>query len=483
MGLHNKVVKPNLVAGQTLSGFVINKVFSSKVLYLRPNKTLLQSPDDIIEKCINTSDHETEHNEGKHCIYEDSHYEMEHSDFEKQLQETSVFQMTNDVVIDRGSLPRYENYETTLTTLQDQLVTETEKTVLQSASTNAYSTVAVEENSQSSDPYHQYINILEVTEDDDIEGPIVFSDNSNDSSGDSFLLEDILQNLADVISEEESSIFNINRSSLWEGAVRGFKRNTYSPNKHMSIKFTDDVGHSEGAVDIGGPRREFLRLLMRYLQSSSLFMGPEHKKYLAVNSTAVRTDDYFIAGRAIAVCLVHGGPPPQFISTELYDALVSGPENVKCDFKNIEDEDIRSKLQKIYEAKTLGEASEAVLKFQDFLSLAGCLHRMISVECSKQIVEEATNWYFSGAQEEYLKDGDGDISLGQILAFATGTDYPPALGWTTKPSIEFIYSKDLFPTANTCANILRLPTVHNVYEDFKCNLDFAIQNSPGFGQT
>ncbi|XP_039598306.1 G2/M phase-specific E3 ubiquitin-protein ligase-like [Polypterus senegalus] len=180
---------------------------------------------------------------------------------------------------------------------------------------------------------------------------------------------------------------------------------------------------------------------------------------------------------------------------------------------------------------------------------------MISVECSKQIVEEATNWYFFGRtrgvferfkqglctlgvldaihkfpkafypalcytektltwQEmdkmftisleyqgsnkrqlqtkiigwwrDYLidvQDGDGDISLGQILAFATGTDYPPALGWTTKPSIEFIYSKDLFPTANTCANILRLPTVHNVYEDFKCNLDFAIQNSPGFGQT
>ncbi|XP_051784719.1 uncharacterized protein LOC127528323 [Erpetoichthys calabaricus] len=71
MGLHNKVVKPNLVAGQTLSGFVINKV-----LYLRPNKTLLQSPDDIIEKCTNSSDNETEHNEGKHCIYEDSHYEM-----------------------------------------------------------------------------------------------------------------------------------------------------------------------------------------------------------------------------------------------------------------------------------------------------------------------------------------------------------------------------------------------------------------------
>ncbi|RXM28883.1 Zona pellucida sperm-binding protein 4 [Acipenser ruthenus] len=74
------------------------------------------------------------------------------------------------------------------------------------------------------------------------------------------------------------------------------------------------------------------------------------------------------------------------------------------------------------------------------------------------------------------------VSLGEMLAFATGTDYPPALGWETKPSIEFIYSSDLFPTANTCANVLRLPTVHKEYEDFKKNMDFAIQSSPGFGQ-
>ncbi|XP_039620434.1 G2/M phase-specific E3 ubiquitin-protein ligase-like [Polypterus senegalus] len=202
----------------------------------------------------------------------------------------------------------------------------------------------------------------------------------------------------------------------------------------MSIKFTDDAGHSEGAVDIGGPRREFLRLLMRYLQSSSLFMGPEHKKYLAVNSTAVRTDDYFIAGRAIAVCLVHGGPPPQFIATELYDALVSGPGNVKCDFKNIEDEDIRSKLQKIYEVKTLGEANEAVLKFQDFLSLAGCLRRVISVECSKQIVEEATNWYFFGrTRGVFERFKQGLCTLGVLDAIHKFPKaFYPALCYTEK---------------------------------------------------
>lgn len=50
MGLHNKVVKPNLVAGQTLSGFLIHKVFASKAMYLRPNKMLLQMPHDDTNK-------------------------------------------------------------------------------------------------------------------------------------------------------------------------------------------------------------------------------------------------------------------------------------------------------------------------------------------------------------------------------------------------------------------------------------------------
>ncbi|KAK6494596.1 G2/M phase-specific E3 ubiquitin-protein ligase-like isoform X1 [Huso huso] len=98
----------------------------------------------------------------------------------------------------------------------------------------------------------------------------------------------------------------------------------------------------------------------------------------------------------------------------------------------------------------------------------------------RQMQSKVTGWwrdYLIDAQEE-----ETGVSLGEIIAFATGTDYPPALGLETKPSIEFIYSSDLFPTANTCANVLRLPTVHKEYEYFKKNMDFAIQNSPGFGQ-
>ena len=41
----------------------------------------------------------------------------------------------------------------------------------------------------------------------------------------------------------------------------------------MNVKFSDDLGWNEEAVDLGGPRREFLRLLMEALAMSPLFEG------------------------------------------------------------------------------------------------------------------------------------------------------------------------------------------------------------------
>lgn len=547
MGLHNKVVKPNLVAGQTLSGFLIHKVFAAKALYLRPNKMLLQMPHDDTNKITNAYASDLQ-DESQKPLNNESHCEV-HQTGEELHQEIPTLQLTNTDVICSTPFSDLGNYEVICSVSPLQLMTQTR------TPPNPHSScTATAEESKSSDPYHQYINILDLTQDDNSEAAILLDDNLIEPSHDGFLLEDILGNLAKAINDEEISIFNINRSTVWEGALRGFRRNTYSPTKRISVKFTDDVGDSEGAVDIGGPRREFLRLLMKHLQTSCLFIGPENQKHLCLNSSAVRSDDYFIAGRAIAVSLVHGGPPPRFLATELYDALVRGPENVTCDFQKIPDEDLKSKLEKIADAQSLEAAVDAVLMSQDFLSLAGCLRHVTSLEGHKQLVKEATNWYFFGrtssaferfklglstldvldairkfpqafqpafchtetkltSQEidqmfsivmesqgsnkrqtqskvtgwwrDYLIDAQEEetgVSLGEILAFATGTDYPPALGWETKPSIEFIYSSDLLPTANTCANILRLPTVHKEYEDFKKNMDFAIQNSPGFGQ-
>lgn len=65
----------------------------------------------------------------------------------------------------------------------------------------------------------------------------------------------------------------------------GFKRVSYDPNLMMCVKFSDDMGRNEEGVDLGGLRREFLRLLMETIDRSPMFEGKESSKTLALDST------------------------------------------------------------------------------------------------------------------------------------------------------------------------------------------------------
>ena len=46
-------------------------------------------------------------------------------------------------------------------------------------------------------------------------------------------------------------------------------RKKFVPKAVISVKCADDDGSSEGAVDAGGPRREFLRLLIKAANEQS----------------------------------------------------------------------------------------------------------------------------------------------------------------------------------------------------------------------
>nr|XP_055062462.1 G2/M phase-specific E3 ubiquitin-protein ligase-like [Misgurnus anguillicaudatus] len=84
--------------------------------------------------------------------------------------------------------------------------------------------------------------------------------------------------------------------------------------------------------------------------------------------------------------------------------------------------------------------------------------------------------------QDYLQDAEfeNDVSLEDVLVFCTGCDSIPALGFSPKPSLEFI-TNSRFPVANTCENILCI-LVHAVYTTFKSDMNFGIRNSPGFGR-
>ncbi len=58
-------------------------------------------------------------------------------------------------------------------------------------------------------------------------------------------------------------------------------------------------------------------------------------------------DAYFIAGRAIAMSLVHGGAAPRFLSPLLYEALLFGPERVTVSIDDVPDSTLKESMMKV----------------------------------------------------------------------------------------------------------------------------------------
>lgn len=106
-----------------------------------------------------------------------------------------------------------------------------------------------------------------------------------ESSSASVPIQEILSELGEKINNNQVNRFNINRAAVLDGAIRGFKRISYDPTHRISVRFSDDKGKTEEAVDLGGPRREFLRLLTEALAQSEMFEGTEGNLNLALDAT------------------------------------------------------------------------------------------------------------------------------------------------------------------------------------------------------
>ncbi|KAI7790106.1 putative G2/M phase-specific E3 ubiquitin-protein ligase-like [Triplophysa rosa] len=239
---------------------------------------------------------------------------------------------------------------------------------------------------------------------------------------------------------------------------------------------------------------------MEALKESSMFEGQNESQNLALDSSALRENRYFIAGWATAVSLVHGGPGPGFLSRTLFSCLVDGPESAKPTLSDIADSDLYEKVKKIQEATNLKELLEsteplmdyfiedrnllvddilmfqvvhrvhgAFERFRDGMKTLGVLDAIQShpvsflpILChqptplSADIIEELFEFRLSQkgsnnrVQEEVvvpfwrdylqdIEDEDGPDKLEKILAFATGATCIPPMGFTPQPTIEFLH--------------------------------------------
>lgn len=81
------------------------------------------------------------------------------------------------------------------------------------------------------------------------------------------------------------NLINIRRTHVLQDGLKKLNKSSFLPSRPLSVKFSDDRGTSEGAVDLGGPTREFLRLSVAELfQSSGIFAGDDFSKVIILNS-------------------------------------------------------------------------------------------------------------------------------------------------------------------------------------------------------
>ncbi|KAI3372541.1 hypothetical protein L3Q82_023019, partial [Scortum barcoo] len=157
--------------------------------------------------------------------------------------------------------------------------------------------------------------------------------------------------------------------NVWDGASRAMSRSNFSPEKKVDVKFTDDYGISEGAVDNGGPTQEFFRLSLQEIKAKiGIVEDPPNAKVLTCNSKAMKDNGYLYAGQIMAMSIAHGGQCHCFLSEILYECFQKGSDNVRVKPEHSTDEKTRSQVQS---AETESQLQDAVAHAASLISLAG----------------------------------------------------------------------------------------------------------------
>ncbi|KAI4891458.1 hypothetical protein NFI96_024367 [Prochilodus magdalenae] len=208
-----------------------------------------------------------------------------------------------------------------------------------------------------------------------------------------------------MIDRTSCSRFNINRANVWDGAIQGFERSAYNPSYDMLVKFSDDAGQTEEALDTGGPKREFLTLLMDAIRTRRVFDAAEE-------------DEHFHVGRMIAVSIVHGGPGPRCLSPNLFQYLTGKVKSIEVPIEEIPDEEVRNALLEISRPKSLSELQIWMDKHSSMLQTAGCFHFVKKQDDEEKILHDYIQWYFiyrSHFSIQRFKEGLATLNVGNAL--------------------------------------------------------------------
>ncbi|KAI2664251.1 G2/M phase-specific E3 ubiquitin-protein ligase [Labeo rohita] len=185
---------------------------------------------------------------------------------------------------------------------------------------------------------------------------------------------------------------NICRENILHCSLQAFSRRRFNPEAKLDIVFVDSEQKGEGAIDEGG-----LRLLMRSFSRAMRKIGV----WLLTLKVTLQTRLYTIIGEMIAVCVVHGGVGPHFVSERLFQQICGMPTS-PASVDEVGDHTLREQLIKIQEATTVLEANCAVTEAADSSSVIGALKYVSSLTEKNSLVQSAAEFFVNGRLQAAL---------------------------------------------------------------------------------
>ncbi|KAL1488697.1 hypothetical protein ABEB36_014496 [Hypothenemus hampei] len=522
--ISRNLVKPNLPSGTVFDGTVMRKIFTQKVIYVRPFSK-------IEETCLNTCNIDIESIENDE-VYTGNNLPINRyvlpspvpSDKSNlpEVRENNLPELSGDSVLElrENSVP--ELRENNLPELSGDSVPELRENNVPEMRENKLFELSENNLFELSEN-----NLLELSQNNLIELEFLDDDTkiaierSLDEKKNGETLLGVLWELHNSINTEKISYFNIYREDIFNCCVRSLRRRNFSPLNKISVLFTDiDNAVSEGAIDAGGPTREMFTLLLKYLANSMLFEGTKESKNITLCHEHLNCKHYYEAGRIVSLSLIHGGPSPQFFSRTLFNYLSNGVEDTKPYIEEVMNLEIRKELENIRDARNLPELQHIIMN-STFLAIAGFTN-INSFQKKDEILEGAIKYYViyrTMPALKQFKEGlniiglleklkvfkeelqhlmcyteskltaaqvsstftvkfseigkrESEASLEDVFSFSLACDKIPPLGFDSKPQLEFLHNKKefLWPKANTCSLVLFLPVSY-----------YAILNKKQFG--
>ncbi|KAK3754310.1 hypothetical protein QZH41_018743 [Actinostola sp. cb2023] len=218
----------------------------------------------------------------------------------------------------------------------------------------------------------------------------------------------------------------------------------------------------EKVRDLGGPRKEWIRLLNVAIK----------EKYFDKGLREHLSDDYYNVGIMIGIALLQNGQLPTYMPIDVIEKLVTSTSD-NC-------------ITNIQRGLNVFGLAKIMQKFPIILHLLRPTHHKLTPKLLLNMLtprfSEEDSTAFLREKEvyalfvKYVREvGSGrraPITLNSVLIFVTGASEEPVLGFVIHPSITFVRGEEkpsevekslntspykYIPMAHTCTNVLLLP--------------------------